>query len=294
MSRLISVLANRTRKTVVFAGLIGCFLWVTAYDGIAHDIAPPEDVDLLTSMVSMQDLSPSLIAFTLILAIALGAIHALSPGHGKALVAAYLVGTRSRARDAILLGVIVTLTHTAGVFVLGIATFLASSWRLLPQNLLPWLSVVSGLIVFGIGAFLLYIRLGQHPNSSPHHGHTPHHHHHHHHHHRPTPPGDDELNSNSLLALGISGGALPCPSALMLLLTAISLKRVAFGLVLLLAFSFGLGAVLTLTGWLFIKARNVVDRFSSAKILSGLPVVSAGVIMILGLAISTKALLAVM
>jgi nickel/cobalt exporter len=266
--------------------LVVSLLAISLTYGIAHEIAPQEDGDMLTSMLSEQDLSPYIIALTTAVAIVLGAIHALSPGHGKALVAAYLVGTRSRARDALLLGGIVTMTHTAGVFLLGIIALLASNW-LLPERILPWLSVVSGLIVFGVGAYMLYNRL------SHHHGHRDQHHHNAGHDHHSHPHSDTHfrgrLDRTSLWALGVSGGALPCPSALMLLLTAVALERIAFGLILLLAFSFGLGAVLTFTGWLFLKAGRVIDRFSSAKTLKGLPVLSAGVIMVLGLAISIRA-----
>ena len=282
--------------TLLFVCLTACMAIMAAPEGMAHDTRPQEeeDQDLLTSLVSMNELSPALLALTIVIAIALGAIHALSPGHGKALVAAYLVGTRSRAKDALLLGGIVTVTHTAGVFILGLVALAASNW-LLPERLLPWLSVVSGLIVLGVGAFMLIGRLKQRLHQASDHDHA-HSHGDHHHHIHPHGAAESQgrLDRKTLLALGVSGGALPCPSALMLLLTAIALNRVAFGLVLLLAFSFGLGAALTLTGWLFLKARKLIDRFSSASILNWLPVVSAGVIMALGLAISIKALQAVL
>jgi nickel/cobalt transporter (NicO) family protein len=290
---------NRTRCRLLF------FLLLCLTAGLLFSVVPanahveqtaPENEELLTAMVSIADLSPSLMALCMAIAVTLGAIHALSPGHGKALVAAYLVGTRSRGRDAIVLGGIVTLTHTAGVFLLGIAALLASNW-LLAEKLLPWLSITSGLVVFGVGIFMLITRIRQASRSAS--GHDPEREPKGHHHHQLDPEGGADngqgrLDRRGLWALGVSGGALPCPSALMLLLTAISLNRVAFGLLLLLAFSFGLGAVLTLIGWLFLKARKLVDRFSSVRMLNWFPVASASVIMILGLAISVRALMEVL
>lgn len=290
---------NRSRCRLLFFLLL-CLtagLLFSVIPGNAHEEqTAPENEELLTAMVSLADLSPSLMALCMVIAVTLGAIHALSPGHGKALVAAYLVGTRSRGRDAILLGGIVTLTHTGGVFLLGIAALLASNW-LLPEKLLPWLSIISGAVVFGVGIFMLITRIRQSRRSSS--GHDPEREPNGHHHHPLDPEGGADngqgrLGRRGLWALGVSGGALPCPSALMLLLTAISLNRLAFGLLLLLAFSLGLGAVLTLIGWLFLKARKLVDRFSSARMLKWFPVASATVIMILGLTISVRALMAVL
>jgi ABC-type nickel/cobalt efflux system permease component RcnA len=291
----------RHRDRLLFILLVTCLagslILLAAPLGHAHEPIAPEDEDLLTALVSMTDLPPSLMALSVVIAIALGAIHALSPGHGKALVAAYLVGSRSNAKDAVLLGGIVTLTHTGSVFLLGIVTLLASNW-LMPETFIPWLSIISGGIVFGVGVFLMATRLRHnmdvtiaHDHGTNRFGHRHQHGHDHHHVHLNSTDNDpNRLNRRSLLALGVSGGALPCPSALMLLLAAISLNRIAFGLVLLIAFSFGLGAVLTLTGLLFLKTRNLIDRFCSQRMLNWLPVASASVIMVLGFAISVRAL----
>src|SRR5207237_365252 len=152
-----------------------------------------------------------------------GAAHALSPGHGKTIVTAYLVGQRGTPRHAALLGLIVTATHTIGVFSLGFVT-LALSQFVVPDRLYPWLNLVSGVLVVAIGASVLRSRL-RHRNAHEH-GHDRHHEH--------GPSG------RSLVAVGVSGGLLPCPSALVVLLAAISLHRIAFGLLLIVAFSAGL------------------------------------------------------
>jgi len=94
----------------------------------------------------------------LLAAIGWGALHALSPGHGKAMVAAYLVGTRGTARHAIALGLTVTVTHTVGVFVLGVVTLGLSQW-VLPEDLYPWLNLTSGLLVVAVGAAVLRSRI---------------------------------------------------------------------------------------------------------------------------------------
>src|SRR6266496_4468063 len=136
--------------------------------------------------------------------------------------------------SAALLGLIVTITHTIGVFALGAVT-LALSQLIVPDTLYPWLNLVSGLLVVGIGAAVLRARSRRH-------------HHHHHHHH-------DAPSLRSLLTVGVSGGLLPCPSALVVLLAAISLHRIAFGLVLILAFSAGLALTITGIGLVAVLAR---------------------------------------
>src|SRR5207244_8596163 len=154
-----------------------------------------------------------------------GAAHALGPGHGKTIVTAYLVGQRGTPRHAALLGLIVTVTHTVGVFALGLVTLLLSRF-VVPDHLYPWLNLVSGLLVVGIGVSVFTARWRHRRAHAQ--GHS---HHDHHHGHGP----DARITARSLLAGGVSGGLLPCPSALVVLLAAISLHRVAFGLLLVVA-----------------------------------------------------------
>jgi len=196
-----------------------------------------------------------------------GALHALSPGHGKAMVAAYLVGTRGTTRDAVALGATVTITHTIGVFALGFVT-LALSAYVLPQDLYPWLNLVSALLVLTVGAAVLRKRT--------------HHHHHHHHHH-----DHDHVTKKSILAMGASAGVIPCPSALVVLLGAIAQHQVGLGLVLITAFSMGLAATLTGLGVLVVRAARVPLPPRAATLI---PAISAGLIVLVGIVMTAKAL----
>ena len=207
-----------------------------------------------------------------------GAAHALTPGHGKALVAGYLVGTRGRPRHAFLLGATVTVTHTAGVFALGIVTLLLSQ-LVVPETLYPWLTLVSGLLVVAVGLAVLRSRVGHARRPHGVHNHDHGHAHPHDHHH-----GDGALTSRGLLGVGIAAGLLPCPSALVVLLSAIALHRVAFGLALIVAFSLGFAATVTGIGLVAVLARRVFAgaRFEGPVIRS-LPAVSAAVILCVGL-----------
>jgi ABC-type nickel/cobalt efflux system permease component RcnA len=205
-----------------------------------------------------------------------GMAHALSPGHGKTIVAAYLVGQRGTPWHAAALGLIVTATHTIGVFALGLIT-LALSQLIVPEQLYPWLNLVSGLLVVTIGAAVFRSRY-RHRRA---HAHGHHHHHHEH----------AALGRRSLVAVGISGGLLPCPSALVVLLAAISLHRVAFGMLLIVAFSAGLALSITGIGLLAVFAKRLFRRASfEGRLVRLLPAASALVILAAGLAMTVRAL----
>ena len=225
------------------------------------------------SLVGRSHLSLLVVLASLAAALFWGAAHALSPGHGKTIITAYLVGQRGTPRHAALLGLIVTVTHTIGVFGLGLVT-LALSQFIVPDRLYPWLNLVSGLLVVGIGASVLRTRWR----------HSRHHHHHHHGH------GEEGTSFRSLLAVGVSGGLLPCPSALVVLLAAISLHRVGFGLLLILAFSAGLALTITGIGFAAVLARSAFRRVSfEGRLVQLLPAASALVILAAGLAMTVRA-----
>jgi nickel/cobalt transporter (NicO) family protein len=288
---------------------------VTERVGTRNNGGVPERV---ASPISEDQLSVSLIALSVLAALLWGAAHALTPGHGKTIVAAYLIGARGTVGHAGFLGLTVTLTHTAGVFALGTVTLYLSRY-ILPEVLYPWLSVLSGLLVIAIGLSLLYRRsrsilspgiagdkhVGhshvddghahshsghQHSHAS---GHTGHAHSHGGHAHSLLSPGIDgsTVSWRSLLALGVSGGLVPCPAALVLLLSAISLGRLGFGMLLVVAFSAGLALVLTGIGILMIYARQLFERFSfEARVPRLLPVASALAVSLVGLVIVLGAL----
>jgi nickel/cobalt transporter (NicO) family protein len=226
-----------------------------------------------TRLIGRRHLSALVVLASLAAAFFWGAAHALSPGHGKAIVTAYLVGRRGRVRDAAVLGGMVTATHTIGVFALGLVTLALSQW-IVPDRLYPWLNATAALSVLGIGVAVLRARFHEWR-----HGRAHHHHHHDHHHDR------------GLVAVGISGGLLPCPSALVVLLAAVSLHRLAFGLVLIVAFSLGLALSITGVGLVAVLARTVFARRSFDGVLvRALPALSAAVIVAAGVAMTIRAL----
>lgn len=260
------------------------------------------------SLIERDDLSMGFVLVALVLALFWGAAHALTPGHGKAIVAAYLMGAKGRPRDALALGGIVTVTHTIGVFALGIAT-LALSEFIVPEDLYPWMNLISAVLVVFVGVAVLRARvLGVSGKSHDHSDSTHGHHHHDHAHGRAHTHGHDHAHmtaeeharahlpaqgsgARGLLAVGISGGILPCPTALVVLLAAISLHRVAFGLVLIVAFSIGLASVISAIGLIAIGARSTFKRVSfEGRIVRALPAVSALLVLGIGVVMTARAL----
>jgi ABC-type nickel/cobalt efflux system permease component RcnA len=276
----------------------------------------PRRSDSFAELINVTHLTPAVVLLGILLAMGFGALHAFSPGHGKAVVGAYLVGSRGTPRHAMFLGVTVTITHTLGVFALGLVTLFAADY-ILPERLLPWISLASGATILVLGTTLLIRRFrsargasGARAHIHAMHSHDGDHFHDHHHGHPEhdaaahththggsththLPPGADSttVTWRSLLALGVSGGLLPCPSALVLMLSAITLHRVGYGLILVLAFSAGLAATLTGVGLIFIYGKRLLARpFASGRLARWLPVGSALVIAVLGAIVCYQAL----
>jgi ABC-type nickel/cobalt efflux system permease component RcnA len=219
-----------------------------------------------------------------------GALHALSPGHGKSMVAGYLVGSKGTPRHAAILGLTVTATHTLAVFALGLVTLFASQY-ILPEDLYPWLGVVSGLMVVTIGLAVMRSRFlrwrrarAQVAGHSHEHGHSH------------APAEDQPLTMKTLLALGVSGGAIPCPSALVVLIAAISQHRIGLGMGLIFAFSLGLAATLTLVGLVVLYGGRLVARLRpehsifGSRLVGALPAASASIIVLAGTLITLRAI----
>ena len=270
-----------------------------------------------------------------------GALHALSPGHGKAMVAAYLVGTRGTPRHAVALGATVTVAHTIGVFALGLV--LALSQYILPEDLYPWLNLVSGLLVVVIGAGVLRARMNPDGGRGPSHRHS------HDQGHSPTTttghsgtttttpiPSRSRVRASSISSTTCAGastatittarsrdtaspeprrldrhqaqphrprrrgGLIPCPSALVVLLGAISQHEVALGLLLITAFSLGLAGTLTGLGLAVVWARQLVPRLAPKlarprgdglrRVVAAMPAASALVIVAVGCLLTAQAL----
>jgi ABC-type nickel/cobalt efflux system permease component RcnA len=302
------------------------------------------------NLVGIKKLSPGALALALLIAFFLGALHALQPGHGKTLVAAYLVGQRGTPKHAALLGLTVTITHTFGVFLLGAVALYASRY-ILPQDLFPWMGFASGVLIVALGAAMLVSRLRERPGHdhlqghshdhqhahaaagavapagthehvhgghshdhghdhghshdhqhahahNDHHGHAHDHDHNHDgltHSHGPfgahTHAVPDQISLRRLIALGISGGIVPCWDALIVLLGAISLHRLGFGLLLIVAFSAGLATTLTAAGLAVVWGQNRIgmSRFTPERVRV-VSMISHAVIIVIGLVIAWQSL----
>ena len=226
----------------------------------------------------------------LLMAFGFGALHALGPGHGKTLMAAYLVGAGGRARHAVAVGGSVAVMHTASVLALGFVVLTVTE-VFAPERVYPWLGLASGLIAFGLGASLLVARLGSWSGGRS----DPEHHHHSHEegstvhgHAHPHPVPSRPLSRKSLTALAVAGGMLPSPTALVVLLAAVALDRIAYGLALIGAFSIGLATALVVVGLIALRARDVVAGRMSGRTARLVPVLSAASIALLGLVLTFR------
>ena len=249
-------------------------------------------VGRIKAMLMKEDPDAGIRMVALLLAFLLGAIHALSPGHGKALVGAYLVGTRGRPMDAVTLGLVVTASHVSSVLLLGVAS-LAASRYFVPEKMFPYIEMASALLLMGLGIWMLKTRW-PHPHA---HAHTHAHHGHHHPHPHPhsakgEPTANQDVRWKEMLSLGISGGMVPCPSALAILLIAIALQKIAFGIFIIIAFSLGLASVLVAVGLLLVWTRSFLGPAGKEKAwLAWLPVASSVVVFLVGLFMFGRALL---
>ena len=259
----------------------GGTLQAPAAPGAGETTTSSRGSDGLTGVFGDAASGEGVLILLLLAAFGWGALHALSPGHGKAMVAAYLIGTRGTARHAVGLGATVTVTHTIGVFAVGLVTLLLSQY-ILPEDLFPWLTLVSGLLVVLVGVGVLRARL-RHARA-----HRAHHHDHHDHHHHHDPP--DRVTWKGLIAMGAAAGLIPCPSALVVLLGAIAQHQVALGLLLIVAFSAGLAMTLTALGLAVVFGRRALGRVSvPAGVTAALPALSAVVIVGVGFVLTAQA-----
>jgi ABC-type nickel/cobalt efflux system permease component RcnA len=363
----------------LFPSVVLCAAPLAAWQEQGHEAVR----ERLEALLRVSDPTAGFLAVALGVAFLAGAAHALTPGHGKALVAAYLAGSRGTVWDAVYLGTVVTITHTASVFVLGLAALYASQ-HIQMEKIYAWLSIFSGAIIVVIGTGLFWSRwksfrsgataeahahghshglfgwlthshgpahshdpAHSHSHGDPHdhgsaheHGHShdhehayghshdhehPHEHSHSHghdhaghdHNHEPGhsherghthehehthghshghPEGHEHAGHShavrpktgrgSLLSLGISGGLVPCPEAMVVLLISITINRLLFGIVILTAFSLGLAAILIAIGVAMVLAGPTLSRFTKdGPLLRALPVGSAALVTLLGVAI---------
>ena len=277
--------------------------------GSSSATVAPRGVDRVTrsftELVGRQRLTPAFGLLALLLSVVLGAVHAVAPGHGKTVMAAYLMGRRGSIRQAGLMALTVTLTHTAGVLALGLV--LSASTTLAPESAYPWLGLASGLLLAGIGAGLLRGAIRRRSSRlsatlaaagagarghSHSHRHADGHVHSHFH-----DPGDGPMGRRSLVALGFAGGLVPSPSALVVLLGAIALGRAWLGVSLVVGYGLGMAATLMGAGLLLVRFRGALDRRLStaergrpAALARALPVLTAALILGVGALLSLRAL----
>ena len=240
------------------------------------------DGGLLASLIGREDLTPALVGVMVALALGVGALHALGPGHGKTLIGAYLVGAGGSVRHAVGVGAAVSVMHTASVLMLGLVV--SSAERLFaPERAYPVLGLASGLIALSLGSVMLVSRI--HART---HGDGGAHAHHHEHEHDHGHPHASPLSRRGMLALAFSGGILPSPTALVVLLASVSLGRSALGLVLIAAFSLGLAGALIGVGIVTVHARDLAQRRLTDRAARLLPVASAGAIAAMGLFLTVR------
>ena len=249
-----------------------------AVDGSNTTVKQTRGVDALTraftDLVASHKASVPFAILALLIAVVLGGMHALAPGHGKTVMAAYVVGRRGSARQSALIAATVTATHTIGVVLIGIV--LTVSRALAPERVYPWLGFASGLLLMGIGVTMVRARMRARAHT-------------HDHSHEPAPVG-----TRGLLAMGFVGGMVPSPSALIVLLGAIALGRLWFGILLIAAYGAGMGATLAGAGLLLVKVRARLERNPSKgwarRATSLVPILAACVVLLLGIATAARGL----
>lgn len=260
-------------------------------------------VDRYVADLAGGPLTPAVTIAAILLAVLLGAGHAALPGHGKTVLAAYLAGRAGRRRDALMVAGTVTLTHTGGVLVLGLVITAGSA--VVGERILGWLGVVSGLVVLAVGIGMLRSVLRRRAHSHAHghdHGHDHGDGHRHDH-----PHGTDSHHRSrrwGLAGIGIAGGLVPSPSALVVLLAAIGLGRTAFGVLLVVAYGAGMAATLTGAGLLLLAVQRRltavtnrtspdrwVDRLRTlgARLSAATPAATAGLVLVVGAGLALRA-----
>jgi nickel/cobalt transporter (NicO) family protein len=309
----------------------------------------PGGIDVLTGWLSSAATGATgtwTFVLAMLIALGVGAAHAVAPGHGKSIMAFYLAGRAEKSlRAATQVALTVTATHTFGVLALGL--LVGTFATITPANLYPWLTALSGLLVVGVGATLVRVTLRTrrlaagavdenehghgHPHAHPHpnshdHGHGHGHDHGHgqphphpahggttalleapaatvtdpHPHPHPERPAGAPGGRRGLIALGIAGGLVPSPSALVVLLGTAAVGRAWFGVLLVLAFGAGMAVTLAAAGLLAHRAATGFGRLASAgrrpwvtRTAAVLPLITASAVIAVGAALALRGLAAV-
>ena len=257
-------------------------------------------VESYTDLIARQDLTPGFVVLAVLLAIALGTAHAVAPGHGKTVIAAYLLGEGGQARQALALGGTVAITHTIGVLLLGL--IVQTSTAIAPESLYPILGAVGGALFTGLGILLLYRAVKNKGHSHDHGDHTHGHDHEHaaahdhshddHGHSHATTATSGQPSWRMLVVPGLAGGMVPSPSALLVLLGGIGLGRTWFGVLLVIAYGIGMALALVGAGYLLHRVRfRIAERLESttwARVSAALPLITSSLIIVGGLVIVAR------
>jgi ABC-type nickel/cobalt efflux system permease component RcnA len=257
----------------------------------------------IPALFQTADLTPFVILLSLATAAALGAAHALTPGHGKTLMAAYLVGTRGTPVHAVGLGLSVSISHTIGI--LALASLVIGAQRIVDPDLIVRAApVVAAIGIVAIGSWMLVGELRRRSarrarERAAEHDHDHQHDHAHSHggiRHSHSPADGASISWRSLFVLGLAGGIIPSTSALLILLGAIASGRAAFGIVLVVAFGLGMALVMTGIGLVVVGARGRLDRVGTgptiARLRTWLPLTAACLVLGLGIYLTFQAVAA--
>jgi nickel/cobalt exporter len=252
-------------------------------------------------MVAMPDIttliqsSSAHVWLYLPLAVVLGALHALEPGHAKSMMAAYIIAIRGTVPQAAMLGISAAVGHTIIVWGLAI-TGLVLGEKYIVEQADPWLTLLSGILIMLLALRMFWmLRRGRHGHD---HSHSHDHHHHDHDHghdhadHHHAPNAAASVTTGQIAWFGFTGGLMPCPSAVAVLLVCIQMKAFALGVAMVMAFSVGLAATLVAIGvgvaW---GSRKVARRWSGFdRWAARLPYLSAGVVLLMGAALTALGL----
>jgi len=249
---------------------------VSGDDSAAWNAPSLVRTSLLSDLFSRSNQTPWLVLLTMLAALGLGALHGLEPGHGKALLAFTLVGARATFTQAAILAGALTFAHTIAVLVLGVLLFFVAGFA--TEQLFTWITLISGLAVVVIGLRSLAAAFHRHAHD---------------HDHAHAIPGSGKLHFPSAVVAAMSGGIAPCPAAIVVLLAALHLHRVGYGLVLIVIFSLGLAAILTGLGMAVVHGSGWLSRQSGFSRLAHLaPFATAAVISIIGATMLAQGLIA--
>jgi nickel/cobalt transporter (NicO) family protein len=251
-----------------------------------------EKISQITNVLRDDNNSQLLFFWALGISFVLGALHALTPGHGKTLVAAYLVGQHGTKKDAFILALMTTITHTSSIYILGFISIFATSY-FLPEKIIPALEAISALSIFGLGIWLLSKRLDEYKHGHSHHGDHEHTHDNHDHVHTLDDLKGRKVTLASLISLGFSGGIVPCVDALAIMIVAIGINKIPLGMILIFFFSMGLAAVLVVLGIALVSSKKLFEKYApsnGSKVSRFLPIISAIIITGIGAVLVLKIL----